>query len=246
MKPMRRAVKAAAAAALALLVLVTGGCLYPRGETPDRGTAPREAALAVQQAVDRYFASLGTLPIMNADAGVPRYEKFRIDFARLKSAGFLSAPPKAAYEGGGPYLFLIVDEETEPKVRLLDLNVWERIDAVQRRIREALGRGSGLPAGEEIYPGLWEVDFARLGIGDPGVASVFSGYILTLMIDGDGRVYADYAIDVAEAVRRSGTEPGPEEDLRSLLVEQSYFVPVKSPVYRWKDGLPAAEAPPRT
>jgi len=246
MKRMRRAARAAAAGALALLLLAAGGCLYPRGETPDSGVAPREAALAVQEAVDRYFASQGTLPIFNADASVPRYEKFRIDFARLKGAGFLSAPPKAAYEGGGPYLFLIVDEETEPKVRLLDLRVWERIDAVQRRIRESLGRGSALPAGEEIYPGFWEVDFARLGIRDPGAASVFSGYILPLMVDGEGRVYADYAIDVAEAVRRSGTEPGPEEDLRALLVEQSYFVPVKSPVYRWKDGLPVAEAPPRT
>ncbi|HEY8530426.1 MAG TPA: hypothetical protein VIL22_12175 [Paenibacillaceae bacterium] len=245
MNGLRSAAKAAAAGAMALALLAAGGCLYPRDRTPDSGAAPREAVRAVQEAVDSYFASLGTLPILNADAGVPKYEKFRIDFARLKSAGFVSAPPPAAFEGGGPYLFLIVDEESDPKVRLLDLRVWERIDAVQRRVREFLNRGNPLPAGEEIYPGLWEVDFARLGMRDPGVSSVFSGHILPLMVDADGRVYADYAIDVAEAVRQSGADPGPDEDLRALLVERSLFVPVKSPVYRWKDGLPLAEAPPR-
>jgi len=243
MRRLGRAAKAAAAGVAALALLAAGGCLYPRDRTPDGGMEPREAAQAVQEAVDRHFETLGTLPIHNADANVPKYEKFRIDFAGLKSAGFLPAPPPASFEGGGPYLFLIVDEERDPKVRLLDLRVWDRIDAVQRRIREFAGRGKPLPAGEEIYPGLWEIDFARLGMRDPGVSSVFSGHILPLMVDADGRVYADYAIDVAEAVRTSGTVPGPEADLRDLLVERSPLVPVKSPVYRWKDGLPAAEAP---
>jgi len=245
MNRLRRAAKAAAAGLAALALLAAGGCLYPRDRTPDMGVAPREAVRAVQEAVDRYFASLGTLPILNADSNVPKYEKFRIDFARLKSEGFLPAPPPAAFEGGGPYLFLIVDEEREPKVRLLDLRVWDRIEAVQRRVREFLGRDKPLPVGEEIYPGFREVDFDRLGIRDPGVASMFSGHILPLMVDADGRVYADYAIDVAEAVRTSGATPGPEEDLRDLLVERSPFVPVKSPVYRWKDDLPSAETPPR-
>ncbi|OUN00975.1 MAG: hypothetical protein BAA02_02260 [Paenibacillaceae bacterium ZCTH02-B3] len=243
MRKFGRATKAASAVAMALVLLAAGGCLYPRDRTPDGGMAPREAALAVQEAVNRYFETHGTLPLFNADANVPKYEKFRVDFARLKSAGFLPAPPPAAFEGGGPYLFLIVDEERDPKVRLLDLRVWDRIDGVQRRIREFLGRGNPLPAGEEIYPGLWLIDFARLGMRDPGVPSVFSGHILPLMVDADGRVYADYAVDVAEAVRTSGADPGPETDLRDLLVERSPLVPVKSPVYRWKDGLPAAEAP---
>jgi len=154
MNRLRRAAKAAAAGLAALALLAAGGCLYPRDRTPDMGVAPREAVRAVQEAVDRYFASLGTLPILNADSNVPKYEKFRIDFARLKSEGFLPAPPPAAFEGGGPYLFLIVDEEREPKVRLLDLRVWDRIEAVQRRVREFLGRDKPLPVGEEIYPGF--------------------------------------------------------------------------------------------
>src|SRR5690606_39207600 len=115
MRKFGRATKAASAVAMALVLLAAGGCLYPRDRTPDGGMAPREAALAVQEAVNRYFETHGTLPLFNADANVPKYEKFRVDFARLKSAGFLPAPPPAAFEGGGPYLFLIVDEERDPK-----------------------------------------------------------------------------------------------------------------------------------
>lgn len=233
----------AALGALMLAVFLLGGCLYPRGETPGRETGVRDAVLVVQNAVDRYLEANGVLPIFNADESVPEYEKFRIDFGKLKRGGWIGDVPAVSFEGGGPYVFLIVGEETEPTVRLLDLRVREQIVKVERRVKLHLEQGGELPAGEEVYPGFRALDFGRLGMRDPGVRSVFSGQILPLLVDARGRVYADYALDVAEAVRRSGGTPSPDEDARRLLVEQSYYVPVKSPAYRWRDGEPVAVMP---
>jgi hypothetical protein len=228
---------------LALAVMLLGGCLYPREGTPGRETAARDAVLLVQHAVDRYQEATGVLPIHNADETVPVYEKFRVDFGKLKRGGWIAEVPAVAFEGGGPYVFLIVEEETDPTVRLLDLRVLERIASVERQVALYLKRNGELPGGEEVYPGFRALDYDKLGMRDPGVRSVFSGQMLTLLVDGQGRVYADYALDVAEAARRSGAVPDAGEDARRLLVEQSYYVPVKSPAYRWTDGGPVAVSP---
>lgn len=233
-----------AAAACAAWMLLATGCLYPQDQTPGNQASTRGAVAAVQDAVDRYQEATGVLPILNADASVPLYEKFKIDFAKMKRTGYLETVPKAAFESGGAYVFLIIDEETDPAVKLLDVAAFQAIASVQQQVDAYRKRnGDALPAGAEADPGFHYVDFDKLGTQPPKLSSVYSRRPLELMVDEQGRVYADYRVDIAEAMEKKPAEAAADEDLRRRLIEASDFVPVKSPVYREVDGMPQAVAP---
>jgi len=228
----------------ALLLVALTGCLYPEDRTPRNDATAREAVLTVQDAVDRYKEQTGVLPIQNADETVPLYEKYKVDLGKLKRMGYIGRIPSAAFENGGNYQFLVVDEETKPLVRLLDVTAFQAVDSVQKKMDQyRSSRGNRLAAGDEMYPGLRSVDFAKLGMKDPGVRSMFSNQTLNWLVDEQGKVYADYGIDIATAAKKAGTEPASNEDLRRVLVEESYYVPVRSPEYRWIDGDPQAIVP---
>jgi hypothetical protein len=238
---LRGMLRAASCGMLAVSLLAVAGCLYPDDQTPGSGASAREAVLTVQDAVDRYQEATGLLPIMNADRSVPLYEKFKVDLGKLKRMGYLSTIPSAAFESGGKDQFLIIDEETDPKVKLLDLVVYQSVASVQKKVNDYMDkRGGQAPAGEEVYPGFYALDFGKLGTEEPDVRSMFSGQSLTFLVDGGGTVYLDYGVDIATAIRKSGAVPDGKQDLRRLLVDASYYVPVKSPVYNWVNGAPQA------
>jgi hypothetical protein len=222
-----------------LLLMAVSGCMYPQDQTPGQNVSAREAVLTVQDAVDRYKDKTGLLPIQNADASVPLYEKYRVDFAKMQRMGYLSSIPHDAYENGGSHVFLIIDEETKPQVKLLDLAVYQGIDGIQKKADEYRAAHAGNnPAGDEACPGFRFVDFGKLGSSKPNLTSMYSHRPLELIMDGKGKVYGDYAIDIAEALKKTNIHPIPDEDLRQRLADASYFVPVKSPVYRWVSGAP--------
>ncbi|OXS61205.1 hypothetical protein B1A99_06735 [Cohnella sp. CIP 111063] len=228
----------------ALLLVALTGCLYPEDRTPRNDATAREAVLTVQDAVDRYREQTGVLPIQNADETVPLYEKYKVDLGKLKRMGFIGHIPSAAFENGGNYQFLVVNEETKPLVRLLDVTAFQAVDGVQKKMDQyRSSQGNRLAAGDEMYPGFRSVDFAKLGMKDPGVRSMFSNQTLNWLVDEQGKVYADYGIDIATAAKKTGTEPAPNEDLRRVLIEESYYVPVRAPEYRWIDGDPQAIVP---
>ena len=56
------------------------------------------------------------------------------------------------------------------------------------------------------------------------------------MMDEEGTVYADYAFDIMQAIQKNSSDPQEGEDLRVFLEKESYYVPVKSVPYTWKDG----------
>jgi hypothetical protein len=225
----------------AALLLMISGCLYPKQYTPGQAVNVSGTVQAAQDAVNRYQQATGLLPIQNADASVPVYEKYRIDFPKMQRMGYIDSIPKLAFESGGPYIFLIVDEETDPKVKLLDAAVFQTITDVQRKV-DAYKRESGgkLPVEGEAYPGFSYLDFKKLGMKQPDIKSMFSPRPLELMADSQGKVYADYGIDLAQQIREGNLAPSPEEDLRRILVERTPFVPVKSPEYRLVQDEPRA------
>ena len=60
------------------------------------------------------------------------------------------------------------------------------------------------------------------------------------MMDQEGNVYADYAVDIMQAVQQA-KEPEQVkryDDLRVLLVEAGYYSPSKSVLYKWQDNAP--------
>ncbi|TFE29980.1 hypothetical protein [Cohnella luojiensis] len=233
--------RAMAIGVLSLSLFSLTGCLYPDDQTPGSNVNARQSVLTVQDAVDSYQEQTGLLPIQNAKESTPLYEKYKVDFGKLKRMDFLAQIPSAAFENGGAYQFLIIDEETKPLVKLLDLTVFQAVSDVQKKINEyRSGHGNRNPAGDERYPGFSTIDFGKLGAEEPDISSMYSHQSLSLLVNVKGEVLVDYGIDIATAVKKSGTEPRPNVDLRRILVEESYFVPVRSPAYRWANGEPQA------
>jgi hypothetical protein len=217
------------------------GCLYPDDQSPGGHGSARESVIMVQDAVDRYQQETGLLPIQNAKENTPVYEKYKVDFGKLKRMNYISHIPSAAFENGGVYQFLIIDEETKPLVKLLDVAVFQSIVNVQKNVDQyRSSHADNNPSGDEVYPGFRIIDFSKLVIDSPDIISVFSNQSLNLLVSEHGVVVIDYGIDIATAIKKSGAEPKPDEDLRRALIEASYYVPVRSPVYHWVAGEPQA------
>jgi hypothetical protein len=233
----------AQAAVLIASALLTG-CLYPQDRLAQNRMPPRDAVWLVQAAVDDYRRDTGLLPIKNADPDTPRYEKYVVDLAKLKRTGYVTDLPAAAFEKGGNYYFLVLDEETEPIVRLMNITVLQQLNDLQERVNEyKSSHGGALPAGEPVYPSFAALDYGKLGGRKPDIRSVFSGHPINVLVHDSGAVFADYGIDVRRLVESMGAAPEPDEDLRGLLARETLFVPVKSPVYYWIHGDPTARYP---
>ncbi|MBD2869647.1 hypothetical protein [Paenibacillus arenilitoris] len=243
---LRRTARSAAllAAAIALLSVALTGCLYPEDKLKQNRVAPKEAVRNVQAAIEQYKSETGMLPIQNSTADTPVYEKFKVDFAKLTRTGYLSDIPAAAFENGGNYYFLVIDEETSPRIKLLDIVTFQKINDIQSWVNAHVQGGGELPKGDEMYPGFHLIDYGSMNKAEPAIRSVFSGQSIQALVDGGGVVYADYGIDIMQAVQRSGqTDFGAGLDLRTLLVDGSEFVPVKAPAYRWTGSEPQAVQP---
>jgi hypothetical protein len=226
---------------LALIMMTLAGCLYPEDQTPGGQASAREAVLTVQDAIDRYQQQTGLLPIQNANESVPIYEKYKVDFGKLKRMGFIAQIPSAAFENGGSFQFLIIDEETKPQVKLLDLGTFQAVNDIQKKVNEyRASHGNRNPSGDEQYPGFPVVDFKKLGMKAPDIVSVYSRQTLNVLVDEQGQAYVDYGIDIATAVNKTESKPQADEDLRRVLIDASYYVPVRSPEYHWIDGEPRA------
>lgn len=230
---------------LLLLAGLLSGCMYP-GKEQQTGSSYRESVKRVQEAVDDYQQQEGLLPILNADEATPRYEKFVIDLKKLHEMGYLDEIPAAAFEKGGSAYFLILDEETRPSVRLMDIVTVQKVNDVQRQInRYKSGHGGKLPAGDEIYPGLFTIDARQAGTGSITLKSIYSGQPLQFIMDKNGTVYADYGPDIRSAIDKNGVSPEANRDLRLQLEQASYYVPVKSLPYYWVEGQPVPQPPQR-
>ncbi|MNC46979.1 hypothetical protein D3C75_960180 [compost metagenome] len=165
-----------------------------------------------------------------------------VDLEKLRQRGYLEEIPSAAFEKGGNAYFLILDEETAPVVKLMDLVTVQKVNDVQLQVnRYKSGHGGRLPAGEERYPGLFTIDSKQAGTSGIILKSVYSGEPLEFMMDKDGNVYVDYVPDIMSAIDKNGSIPGPDKDLRTELETASFYVPVKSLPYLWVSGKPVPQ-----
>ncbi|ASA22933.1 DUF3939 domain-containing protein [Paenibacillus donghaensis] len=225
------------------LAAMLSGCMYPGPEsrkTP--GKAYRESINRVQAAVEAYQEEEGVLPILNASQDTPRYEKFLVDVVKLQQQGYLESIPAVAFEQGGSAYFLLLDEETSPVVKLMDLVTVQTVNDVQRQVdRYTNAHGGTPPTAEPLYPGLFSIDTAKLSGGSVKLISVYSGEPLELMMDSEGKVFADYAPDLMQLLEQQEPAASADQDLRPLLEQASYFVPVKSLPYLWMDGQPVPQ-----
>lgn len=230
-----------------LLLIFCAGCLY-RGEQQKTGPESyTESVKRVQQALDRFQEERGILPIFTAGEEISRYEKFRLNLNQMKQLGYLDDIPTAAFEQGGDVYFLVIDEETDPIVKVMDLNTVQKVNDVQRQVELYRSKQGGrLPVqGEkEVYPGLYEVDLLLAQASQYELLSVYSSQVLPYLVDQAGHVYVDYAYDIMQAIDQSGHLPKGDEDLRRWLTDRWAQVPVKSLPYRWANGAPMAQLAP--
>jgi hypothetical protein len=232
-------------AALALLLLITTatGCLYPKDQLVQNQIPAKDAVLNAQTVINQYFTDTGVLPIVTSGPDTPKYEKYRVDWTKLKSRHYISDPPAQAFEGGGHYYYIIINEETTRQVKLMDISMYQQASDIQRWIDD-YGNSDAKndpPQKEEVYPGYYLIDFSKLGKKKPELLSIYSGREISPMIDDSGKVYLDYGLDIAQAVQKSGAEPKEGDDVRELLAQTSDLVPVKSPPYLWVNGEPQAQ-----
>ncbi|WP_338789307.1 hypothetical protein [Metabacillus sp. FJAT-53654] len=208
------------------------GCLYPE-EKLQKNTIPYEDQIAaVQNSVDRFQEeSGGLLPIKTRDMTTPIYQKYPIDFSAL-SPKYMAEPPGTAYESGGIYLYTLVDVEENPTVKLIDLRIAETIHELTVRL-DVYRQSNGYPPFKDLITNdIYTLDYEKLGYDeDPFVESPFSGENLPLVIDKNAKVYVDYRIDLFKALQEKEHSYKPGDDIRDLLVKDTYFVPAYSLPY---------------
>ncbi|SMG27081.1 hypothetical protein [Paenibacillus aquistagni] len=222
------------AVVIVLMCALLQGCLYPKEQRKENLSSAKDGIVLVQHAVDDYQRKTGLLPLITADETVSRYEKFEIDFQELQAKDVLNTIPRDAFESGGMNRYLILDEETNPTVRVMDLKTAQRANDLERKIKQYQQQNGKLPLGERRYEGYYEIDLAAIKANEKPIRSPYSGEELSFMLNEQGQVFADYARDLMQAIEQSQIQPQEtDEDLRPILIEQGLYSPVKSTAYRW-------------
>lgn len=225
------------------MVLLLSGCAYPKELRKENQINPAEFITVVQQAIDLYREKNGVLPIKNSEMTTPLYEKYVIDFAKLKRTNLLSTVPANAFESGGIFIYVLVDVETKPVVKLMDLSAYQSTQDVQKKIDDYKVKHEGnLPPGIAINEAFDYVDFDKLGMKSPDIKSVYNrkNEISFLLNKHTGEVAIDYAMDITQMIQSNSLAGSikPEQDLREILVNKSYFVPIQSYAYLWQNNQP--------
>ncbi|MEH7380800.1 hypothetical protein V7138_10000 [Bacillus sp. JJ1533] len=226
---------------LQLLIIVFSlsmltGCLYPKEKLTQNQIPYEDQIAAVQRAVDQFKEdSGGLLPIKNRDMETPIYQKYPIDFSRI-SPKYIAEPPGNAYETGGVYLYVLVDVETNPTVKLLDVRISEKISELNLRVQMYRSSNGYAPFKEQLQTNVFTLDYNKLGLKEePFVVSPFTGKNLPLLITNNNEIVVDYRIDLFEYIGKYEHTYKTGDDIRALLVENSMFVPTNSLPYTIDD-----------
>ena len=214
-----------------LLILVSvllTGCFYPSELKVENQIPYPEQIANVEQAVLRFQQDTGVLPIITKEEDTPLYEKYVIDFLQLIPK-YLPNPPGNSFAEGGPFIYVLVDVEEAPKVRLLDLRITEEVRKLQILVNEYLYKHTYLPVGELLSNGYFTLDYEKLNVKKtPLVQSPFSNEYLPLVVNNQGKVGIDYRLDVYQVLQQKEVFPEDGAHLRYVLVEDSFFVPAHS------------------
>ncbi|MFC3882732.1 hypothetical protein ACFOU2_04155 [Bacillus songklensis] len=211
-----------------LMIVLLSGCLYPNEKLVKNQVAYKDQLAAVQTAVNQYRTdSEGLLPIKTRDMNTPIYQKYPIDFNKLVPK-YMQEPPGTAFENGGVFSYVLVDVETNPTVKLIDLRIAEQIRDIKIRMKAY----KYPPFKEMIAKGIFTIDYKKIGYEEePYVISPFSGKNLPLVINHKGEVFVDYSMDLYDRLQKYKRTYKPGEDILPLLVQDSDFVPAYSLPY---------------
>lgn len=216
------------------------GCLYPDNQRIENQTAVQEYLTTVQNAVDQYHMESGVLPIKNSEMDTPVYEKYEVDFGKLGKR-YISIIPPNAYQKGGTNYYVLIHVEKQPEVKLMDLISFIRVGEIERLVKTYMSKHENTPPkGEMVATHFYRLDFEKLGLENEQIKSVYSNQFLGLIVHDSGKVVIDYAPEIMKIITKRGIASSLNEsqDLRTLLVEQSNYVPASSFPYHWINGEP--------
>lgn len=217
-----------------MAMLLIAGC----GNAGRNPVPPQESVKVVQEAVDRYVLTHQTPPVKPTDAGAGSYEQYPVNFRTLIKTLQLSEVPPNAYENGGPYYYVLLQDDDKWHVKLIDMIIWQTVSDIQAKTDQYIERNGRLPAGEEIASGIYRLDAKALGLNDDNVRSVYSPQMLPLIVTSDGQVVIDYAFEIMRMIQSLGDQFEPTDDLRDVLVTQSFMLPIHSLPYEWAEDQP--------
>jgi hypothetical protein len=225
-----------------MVVILLSGCMYPQEQRKQNQIATSEFVVVVQNAVDQFHAKTGVLPIKNSEETTPIYEKYPIDFKKLKERSLISNVPANAFENGGTAIYVLIDVETKPAVKMMDLTSFQQTVEAQKLVDEYKSAHNGqIPKGEPVAPSFYRIDFGKLNKKPLQIQSMYTRQvILPLIMNEAGLVSIDYAEEIMRLIDKKSLQGSldPKQELRELLVKESYYVPARSYPYRWLNAQP--------
>ncbi|WP_284640248.1 hypothetical protein [Paenibacillus silviterrae] len=226
---------------LLLILLLLSGCMYPAEQRKENQLTSGEGIMLVQNAVDQYKEKTGVLPIKNSEETTPIYEKYPIDFKKLNGR-YLGSIPGNAFENGGTAMYVLVDVETKPTVKLMDITSFQMVIEAQKQVDDYKRSHNGeLPKGAAVAPGFSKIDFELMNKKTVEVPSVYTRQLqLPLLLHDSGQVAIDYAPELMRLIDKKQLQAQlkGDQDLRGLLVQEAFYVPARSFPYRWHNGQP--------
>lgn len=222
------------------IAAILGGCLYPENELAKNQIPNEDQLNMVQTAVEQYSEETGGLmPIKTKSNDTDIFEKYLIDFDKLKERNLLSELPGNAYENGGVYQYTIITPEDDPRVKLIDLRNTEKLRSVLVRLETYRSKNIYPPFGERVDENVYKIDYEKIGFdSEPQIKSPFSGENLPIIMNTDGNLYIDYRIDLNRALNEYDHTYKTGDDIRYILAEHSPFVPAYSLPYTIKNNEP--------
>jgi hypothetical protein len=212
-----------------LVILVLSGCMYPKDELVQNQVPYKEQITTVQSAVNQFKKdNSGLLPIKTKEADTPIYQKYPVNFEQLVPK-YLPEAPGNAFENGGIFQYVLIDVETNPTVKLLDLRITDTIREIKMRLN---ANGGYPPYKNQISDQVYTLDFSKIGYKEePYAVSPFTSNNLPFIVGTDGEIYVDYRMDLYNKLQEKNIKVIPNKDIRHLLVQDSMFVPAYSLPY---------------
>jgi len=213
------------------------GCMYPDSQRKENQIPYKEQIQTVQSAVDQFQKNEGgILPIVTKEAETPIYQKYVVDFKKIVPK-YIAEAPANSYDAGGVFQYVLMDVETDPTVKLLDVRMSQAIQDLNLRLTSYRQANGYPPYGEVLSDEVFTLDYKELGLKEaPTVTSPYSQKPLSIIVNNKAELFVDYTPDLYDALKETTHTFKKGEDIRNILVEESDFVPAYSLPYTIDDS----------
>lgn len=227
-------------AVLLLAAFILTGCLYPDDRLSKNQTPNQVQLESLQAAVDEFKKNNPyALPIKTRDQDTNIFQKYPIDYKRLREENLISEAPGNSFERGGVYQYVIIYAEEDPTVKVMDLRATQELQKINNRITAYRNEHQYAPYGERIAKDVYKIDHEKIGLKqNPTIKSPYSETQLPVVMDAKGKIYLDYRQELYQALQENDHSFSSGDDIRYLLVQDSPIVPSHSLPYTVKNGEP--------